>query len=295
MDPNGQIIKLLSFYAALGRPLTLLEIWRLLPPSKRPSSFSEFVCLLDDIEKDGRIVNLEGFFTLPGSDSSSFKRRSQDFLLDQKWKKFLKFQYLFSFIPFIDFVLGAGSLALGNIHRDSDFDVIVGCQRGRIFTVRFFSILLLDLLGIRRKLVSKNKICLNHFITPASYKLRPPHNFYWQKLYQNLVPIFGKADLVCQFFEENNWVGRKTFISNDKYWQLQRLNPVRSILEFSLNGSFGDTVEKLLKKAQIKRIEKNFNTGVLYVGHNPRLRYDDEELELHLDTSRIENYLSPIV
>jgi predicted nucleotidyltransferase len=45
----------------------------------------------------------------------------------------------------------AGSLATGNIQENSDFDVIVGVKRGRIFTARFFGVALFGLLGWRRK------------------------------------------------------------------------------------------------------------------------------------------------
>ena len=42
--------------------------------------------------------------------------------------------WLFRLIPFVDFILVAGSMAMGNPCEDSDFDVIVGVRRGRIFS-----------------------------------------------------------------------------------------------------------------------------------------------------------------
>ena len=52
--------------------------------------------------------------------------------------------WLFRLIPFVDFILVAGSMAMGNPCEDSDFDVIVGCggaeflRRG--FAVGLFSV-----------------------------------------------------------------------------------------------------------------------------------------------------------
>ena len=43
---------------------------------------------------------------------------------------------LFQYVPF-DFVFAAGSMAMGTVRQDSDFDVLVGVRHGRIFTARF--------------------------------------------------------------------------------------------------------------------------------------------------------------
>jgi len=133
---------------------------------------------------------------------------------ESKWRKFLNRAGLFQFIPFADFVLAAGSLAMGNIRKDSDFDVIIGAKFGRIFTVRFFSAAVFGLFGWRRDKEShgeraSDKICLNHFVTPSNYCLRPPYNAYWQKLYENLVPIAGDKEKINAFFIANVWLDKK--------------------------------------------------------------------------------------
>ena len=65
----------------------------------------------------------------------------------QKWQKFLGRIWPFKFIPFVDFVLAAGSLATGNLREESDFDVIVGVRQGRIFTARAFCFLAFGMFG----------------------------------------------------------------------------------------------------------------------------------------------------
>ena len=71
------------------------------------------------------------------------KRRRQDVVWDKKWRKFLREARVFKHLPFIDFVFASGSMVLGNVRRDSDFDVLIGCRQNRIFTVRFFTIVAL--------------------------------------------------------------------------------------------------------------------------------------------------------
>jgi hypothetical protein len=132
----------------------------------------------------------------------------EDLLFQKKWRCLLKHRRFFFLIPFLDFVLVAGSMALGNINEESDFDMIVGCQKSRIFTVRFFTIVIFGLFGLRRKSTDdgekqKDKFCFNHFVTSSSYRLRPPYNIYWQELYRHLVPIYGDKSAVIKYLQAN--------------------------------------------------------------------------------------------
>lgn len=217
-------------------------------------------------------------------------RRQQDVLFDKKWLKFLKLARFFRQLPFVEFVLGAGSLAMGNARRDSDFDVIVGIKSGRIFTARFFCILTFDLLGRRRRKFSHreaaaNKICFNHFITPTAHRLRPPYNIYWRELYKNLVPVYGPKDKIQEFFKANDWMGKRIY-ADDLRHQFYKSDFGGIFLEKILSGRFGDLIERLLKQIQVRRIKKNLKESS---GFEPRLVFNDEELEFHPDTLRIKN------
>ena len=226
----------------------------------------------------------------------SLKRRWQDVLCDKKWKRFLKISWPFSYLPFVDFVLGAGSMALGNVHKNSDFDVIVGCRSNRIFTARFFCVLIFGLFGWRRrKLIhhteeASDKICFNHFVTEKSFKLSPPYNIYWRELYKNLAPIFGEPAVIKKFYEANGWADAVYFA--DKRHIFKKSNSGKIFWETILNGWLGDYLEKFLKAVQIKRIEKNLKKEAN--GFQPRVKYGDEELEFHPDTKRISDLIREV-
>jgi len=217
-------------------------------------------------------------------------------LREEKWKKLFAYRYLFKFIPFLNFALVAGSLVFGKIHENSDFDVIVGVRPGRIFTVRFFCFLIFGLAGARRakmdhKETARNKICLNHFVAPGGYKLKPPYNAYWEKLYQNLAPIYGKETAVRDFFKANDFLIKGT-VHDFRNFKEAKFNFLRNFWEFMLGGFFGDSVENFLKQIQLKRIRKNLPR--YGSGFAPRLRFNDDELEFHPDTSRIQEILSKL-
>ena len=209
-----------------------------------------------------------------------------NYSLEKKWQRFHKRARVFNYIPFVDFVLAAGSMATGKAHEGSDFDVIVAAREGRIFTVRFLSFIFTSLLGIRAKshnnlhdkLESADKICLSHFITPASYRLSPPHNEYWKALYESLAPLIGDEERVRTFFQSNNWVDVKK--TEDKHKLAKPLRPrvLKAVISIILSGRFGDWVEKALKNIQIRKIKSHLG---LEAYHNPHLIYSDIELQFH--------------
>ncbi|MDO8430094.1 MAG: hypothetical protein Q7S73_01890 [bacterium] len=271
---------------------------------------------------------------------------SIDEIYQQKWRKFLRRVWPFNFIPFVDFILAAGSLATGNprtqraeqssydgnprtqraeqssydgnMNENSDFDVIVGVRQGRIFTARAFCILVFGLLGWRRKGTdhknsASDKICFSHFMTPAAYRLSPPHNEYWKNLYKNLVPVYGEPAVIQKFFDANaDWTGPvrgsegsshtsslrdKQLASasngigrymNDYRYKYQKKGLFKRFLEWRWFGIWANWLEKALKEIQIARIENSLKTNA---GYKPRIIYNDNELEFHPDTKRIENFL----
>ncbi len=225
-------------------------------------------------------------------------RRQQQVLHDEKWVKFLRRTRLFHWIPFVDLALAAGSMAMGNVKPQSDFDVIVGVKTGRIFTARFFAVLAFGLFGWRRKKLSHkeeaaDKVCLNHFVTAKAYRLSGPHDAYWQKLYQSLVPIFGSSEVINNFFQANgDWMGAMRVFVDDLRHNREGAAWPRVCVEKILAGRLGDRLEGWLRKIQIRRIERGLRNDP--PGYKPRIIYGDEELEFHPDTRRTEAYIENI-
>jgi len=224
--------------------------------------------------------------------------RRQQVLYDKKWEKFLERAWLFRFVPFVEFVLVAGSLAYGNIRKESDFDVIVASKDGRIFTARFFCVLIFGLFGWRRKRLShkeaaSDKICLNHFITPSAYRFSPPYNDYWKNLYINLVPVFGDKEKINEFFRVNaDWIEAQRTFRDDLRYMHKNPGFIKVFIEKIFSGYAGNALEILLKIPQVKRIKRNLKNDI--PGYKPRIIYNDSELEFHPDTKRIEIMLGKV-
>lgn len=234
----------------------------------------------------------------------------QGLLYDKKWHRLARRAGIFCHVPFVDFVFGSGSLAIGNVDEESDFDVLIGVAEGRIFTVRFLSALFLSLRGWRRSkehggVAAADKVCLNHFVTKPAYRLRLPINTYWKVLYSRLVPLYGEQAALQAFLDANaDWAGVRVVESNDLRYQGASRSKVARLLERMLVGSLGNRVEAMLRRYQVARIAagvKAVNSAtsartirVDGVGKRevinlaPLIVYTDEELEFHPDPAVIE-------
>lgn len=281
------ILETLAFFSAIGRPVTAYEIWRATPSSDRSTGVEHLFATLAFLEGAGKIKREGEFFAAVGLNNEITEkieavRTKQDFLLMEKWKEALRYRSLFGAVPFLDFVCVSGSLALGNVKKDSDFDVVIGCHSGRIFTARFFTMLFFGIIGKRRASAdfgaeAKDKFCFNHFLTPKSYELALPRTLYWRHIYRAMTPIYGKKELVLNFFQENEWAERETTVFDARFLP-RRFNLIRVILEFLLSSPLGNGFEFIVKKIQMGRILRK-NTGDEKEGG--RIRTGDEELEFH--------------
>lgn len=237
-------------------------------------------------------------------DQVILEKRQRQVLYDKKWKKFLRRARLFRYIPFVEFAVGAGSLAVGNIDKNSDFDVIVGASNNRIFSARFFATVLFGIFGWRRSRLdhrdmAKDKICLNHFITEKSYLLKGPYTVSWSELYRNLVPVWGDIGKIRDFrLANSDWMDNFSGFSFQKSLHDSVLNNdlrylnfpssfIKKSAEFILSGGVGDFIERVLKFIQVKKIERSLRGGMR--GYNPRIVYSDIELEFHPDRRKFEN------
>lgn len=286
------IKEILSFYTILGRALTPHELWLSLPKNERPENFHAFLILLHKLEKEDFVEEKDGLVFVKKLSNPDIirKRKEQNEILEKKWSLILRYRKVFNLVPFLDFALLSGSLSLEAVSENSDFDIVIGCKKGRIFTVRFFIILFFGLLGIRRKGThskkeSINRFCFNHFITPENYKLNPPYHTYWQELYKRMVPLYGDEDAIISFFKANDWSGRGVTIFDNRYLP-KKFNLMRKILEIFLFGPIGNFFEHLFKRIQMKRILKKMPSNV-----DARICVNDNELEFHPDQERFKKVL----
>jgi predicted nucleotidyltransferase len=215
---------------------------------------------------------------------SVLEERKRDVLRDKKWLKFLRQAKWFRHLPFIELVFGTGSMAVGNIKEDSDFDVLIRTRVGRIFTARFFSKILFGILGLSRKprhgrSEQKDKICLSHFFTREVKDPGLPYDKERAVLHLYLVPLFGSKEEMKKFFAGLEKVEKKRSYEEDLRHFAEEGSFIKKWGEKILKGKMGDKIEKILRRLQIKKIERKMKG--IEISETGIARYTDQEIKFH--------------
>lgn len=203
-------------------------------------------------------------------------------LLDQKWKKLRKTAKHFRLVPFLDFVIVTGSMAVGNVTEGSDFDLLISVKEGRMFTARYAINFIFSILGKRRpddfEETKSDKLCLNHFVTEAAWKMNPI-NEYSATIYRNWVPLWGDEKKIERFLALNaDYDPNMPMRLADLRYGGGKKSIAAEALEKILGGAAGDFLEKNVAGAVAKRRLRRYLAAKQGKG---RFVLSDQELEFH--------------
>lgn len=121
-------------------------------------------------------------------------------------------------IPTIQMIAVTGALAMNNCDKEDDIDLLIISKTGTVWTTRFFSIFLLELLGKRRRpndTQSSNKICMNMFLDENHLMVpEKEQDIFAAHEVAQIKILWSRGEVEERFCEENRWV--KKFLSNYK-------------------------------------------------------------------------------
>lgn len=293
---ENQILATIAYYDIFDYPLTLIEIFSYMIRRKGAENDDKYSPgdVLEALEKSETLKNAIdvrfGFYFQKGREEIVLKRLERKKIADQKWKKARRIFRLMQVIPFLRGIFISGSLALGNSRKDSDIDLIVVAKSGRIWTVRTLVTILASLLFAKRHgKVTRDMICLNHYITDESLRI-PFESLYNAQSYVHLVNLYRHpkdSDLFKKFQHENDWIGK--YIGNYKYSELGSSRSIRRSAFLSsmsrlfgsvLSNVFGRLLERKLSEFQSRRIKND----PLYKKSGGRITIGDDQLEFHPDS-----------
>lgn len=291
-DLEKAILATLVYYDVLGQPLTGWEVFRYL--IKKGNLGQINLKKITDILEDNPLINQKnGFYFLQGRQKIVKQRIVRQRIADYKWKKARRMIKLLQNIPYIRMVIVSGSLAMNNAKDESDIDLLIITKAGRIWTCRTLTSLFIHCLGQRRHgLLTKDRFCLNHYLTDRSLKIPLP-SLYNAQTYAHLVPLWeAEPGLYKKFQRANQWLKKYlVFYPTAQKGHLREIKTnqfftfLKKIREFILDNRIGDGVEFILKKIQSRRI----------VTYQPggRIVLNDKQLEFHPDSPEkriLENY-----
>ena len=301
------ILSTIVYYDTLDRPLTSFEIFKYLVnplylEAKIPNKFeinrfseitlSNIIKNLPRAEKSGQSRELknfigekDGFYFLKAREKIIRVRIERQKIADQKWKKAKKIISWLQIIPYLRMVAVSGSLALNNTCEESDFDLFIVVKNKRIWLSRFLITLFVQLIGKRRyKNFTKDRICLNHYVTDKSLEIKYP-SLSNAQINARLIPVLEiQPGIYNKFQKANDWVKLylvfypEVEIKNLRYLKTNPfLRNIAKTGEACLNNKFGDWAESLFRKLQKRLIKKN----PLTYKKGGRVVTDDEQLEFH--------------
>jgi len=288
-DLEKSILSTLVYYDVLGCPLTGWEVFKYL--NKKGDfevDLNKILNILDNSSELSKFINQKnGIYFLKGRQKIVKQRIQRQIISDKKWKKAKRIIRFLQLIPYIRMVAVSGSLAMNNAKEESDIDLLIIAKSGRIWTCRAFTTLFIHIIGQRRHgNLTKNRFCLNHYITDQSLKI-PWQSLYNAQTYAHLVLVWERKGLYKKFQKANQWVneclvnypiiekGYLTTIESNKFFE-----SIRKLREKIFNTWFGNILEYFLKKIQegkIKREPLTYKSG-------GRVTFNDKQLEFHPDS-----------
>lgn len=222
------------------------------------------VCYLDILKSlnnqplGNYIEEKNGFYFLRDRKEIIKTRIERQKISDQKWRKARKIIKWLQIIPYLRLVAISGSKALSNAKKDSDIDLLIIAKHKRIWTARFLLTLFIHLIAKRRHhKKTKNRLCLNHYITDQSLKINFP-SLYNSQTYSHLIPVLETEQGIYKKFQQaNQWI--KDYLFNypkeeipDQH-QIKKsgcLGKIAKFQEFILNTFIGNVLEKFFKIIQ---------------------------------------------
>jgi hypothetical protein len=203
MDQAHQaILKTLAYADVFNYPLTKTQLnrWLIWPSSSSPPSNLNL----------RSIPQTDSYYHLKHRQPIVKLRRQNQRFSQLKLTLAKKAVHFLKLIPSIKLIAITGALTMNNSGQHDDIDLMIITQTHRLWLTRLFSILLLELLHLRRRPKAKtltNKICLNLFLDESTLKLpASQRNLYTAHEVCQIKPLVNGGQTYQKFLAANSWV-----------------------------------------------------------------------------------------
>lgn len=252
---EAAILQTLAYFDVFSVPMTLGQITDYLAGGLAKET--DIFTTLEELRDKKFIIRRANLYALYGQEEVF-----HDWILKTKntktlWKKIRRHSILFYLAPYIKSVMLCNNLPIGNVSNDSDIDILVVVQNGRMWLARLLLSGLLNLFDLRRtgKKI-KGRYCLSFFVADKSLNIESimmkPYDIYLAHWARQLIPLTGYKTYL-EFQKTNSWANDYLPNFNDYYkkeavpvsyiaYALRRL--VEIFLEMTLLGKALDGLAK---------------------------------------------------
>jgi hypothetical protein len=279
---HKSILHILQYFSFFSYPPTLDEIYIYLTVKTNRKELDK---VLQNMVKNREILSDGRYFSLKGTDNFFDLKRHREQISKGKIAKVKGYIRLVSYLPWIKLVGFSGSIAMQNASEEGDVDLFIITAKDRVWTTRFFTIMIAQLLGLR-KTTSTHRICLNLFFD-RNYVTVPleKRNEYVAHEVVQMKPVINKKQTYEYFLNMNRWIldffPNVSFLVIEDHYKIDNTIIVQRYFKW-----IGDIVEQLFKYIQLKIINKR-NTGEHIKGNQLWLIQDDFERKIMKKLKRI--------
>lgn len=290
---DNAIIKTLVWFDLFDFPLTSREIHRHLWQHK--ADLSEVESSLQNSEElNKRIESSEAFFFLKGRNDTVRARKTRYTYAERKFKRALRVSKILSFIPWIKMISVCNTLGISNAKDDSDIDLFIITEHGRIWLTRFFVVAPLRALRLRPRLKRfgdarenrKDKIDASFYITDTDFDLRSiaiPDDIYLAYWINTIVPIYNKNQTYEKFIQRNSWT--QSYVPNEIPYipaYRRRINPphpwiheIISMFDAKYQERLAERFEMRIMPEKLKKMGKDSTSAVVI--SDTMLKFHDQD------------------
>jgi hypothetical protein len=297
MNIKESILKTLAWFELFEHPLTSEELFKFLWMSPN-LSYQNFLEELKKIVSEKVVEEKDGFYFLPSKNELIGKRLEKKKWIDKKNKILKRAVKKMRYVPFLKAVFVCNNLSFKTASENSDIDVFIVAREGRIWIVRFFTTIFLNIFFLRRhgnKI--KDRICLSFYCSDKYLNLRDIqisnrpdiYLIYWLS---QLTLIYDVDDVVVKLERANNWI--KEYVSNsliensDKDLLVEGnkfSKSFKGFFEKAWKSSYGDLVEKQLSEMQ--KVKMKMNLYSKQNENNANVIINDKMLKFHENDRRV--------
>lgn len=219
-------------------------------------------------------INGQVYYAIQERAEHVFAQRAQRESFSEKlWSQAESYGRLLSKLPFVRMVCLTGALAVrnpGSLQDDLDYFLVV--QSGRVWTARFFAVILVRLAKLWGVV-----LCPNYVLAEDRLVQSRQDSFVAHEITQ-MHPIYG-LQLYETIRTENDWTAR--FLPNAKqpFFAVHTYHDglghiLKKIGEFLLRGWFGSQLEKWESRRKIVKFQRQ-------IDHNSAAQLDQNHVKGH--------------
>jgi hypothetical protein len=249
------IIRTLIYADIFDFPLTIQEIHKWLISKKTQPRYIEKALKKEDLRF--KIEDLGGYYFLNGRKNIVRLRKERQKSSYIYIRKAKIISWFLKLIPWIKLVGVSGGLAMENAGKSDDIDLFIICSKKRLWISRLFTLIILSILGQRRKRrdlkkQASGKICTNLFLEEDQLEQKSKDLFTAHEVLQMKV-IWQRGGIYSKYLADNEWVFK--FLPN---WVSDEImNYKFRIKSYSKqNHNLLNFLENLIKRWQLKYMGK---------------------------------------